>query len=146
MTFLPRMAGVSGFLRRKASAALAAAVPAATYFKEALAPADSIVNITFASAGGWSATDESSQTGTWKIGGGTGANYWVRWTNTSGTLSTGTAGTWQQLSSDRTFGVSVTSNSGGLKTTIGTVEFATDSGGANIIASGSITLTAQVTT
>ncbi len=85
----------------------------------------------------------SIASGFWRTGGGTGSDYWIRWTNTSGTLSSGTAGSWLSLASNRAFGVTFTSPNGS-KTCVGTVEIATDSGGANVVASGSVSITAQV--
>jgi hypothetical protein len=41
----------------------------------------------------------------WKIGGGAGGDYQVRWQNTAGTLSFGTAGVYHRLDVDRTYGV-----------------------------------------
>jgi len=68
---------------------------------------------------------------------------WVRWTNTSGAINVGTAGTWQQLNANRTFGFSYTGLTGAPSVT-GTLQIAADSGGAVILASASYTLTPQV--
>lgn len=124
---------------------LAAAVPVGSYDIGTISPTDAVCNIQFDSAGTTtlSAGVNGGPAANWLVSG-TGAQFWVRWTNTSGTLTTGTAGTWQQMNANRTFGVSFTLNSTGSKVCTGTVEFATDSGGVNVVATGSITLTAQV--
>ena len=70
-----------------------------------------------------------------------GGNYEARWTNTSGTLSSGTAGTWQALSTTRNYSVSQTGV--GFKTCTGTLEIRRTVGGA-VLDSKSVTLTAQV--
>lgn len=73
---------------------------------------------------------------------GIGATLWLRATLTSGTFTSGTAGTWQALTTGLIF---TRASPGGVGTNIvtATFEIATDSGGANIIASGSITLSAE---
>ncbi len=123
---------------------LAAVVPGGTYTRHETSPTDAVCNLTFNSSGAWTITDDSSSTGTWLTGTGTGANYWVRWTSGIGSLSTGTAGTWQQLNVSRTFGVTFTGLNGS-QTATGTVHIATDAGGSNIIATGAFSLNAQVT-
>ncbi len=83
---------------------------------------------------------------TWLTSSGTpSSSYWVRWTNTSGTLSSGTAGSWLQLNSTREFSVTFTDDGGGSKSCTGTLEIAADSGGASVLATATITLTATVT-
>lgn len=97
-------------------------------------------------------------TGAWQIGGdnvgilasgntntGGGAGIWVRWTSTVGSLSNGgPSGTALQLNANRTFDVVFTALNG-TKSCTGTVDFATDAGMTNIIATSSITIAAQVT-
>lgn len=73
---------------------------------------------------------------------GIGTSHWVRATVTSGTLTSGTAGTWLQLSSNRTWNKQQTII--GASSVTFTLELATDSGGANIVATCSVTLTAEV--
>lgn len=145
MAVLPLLFSVAGFMKKLGSG-LAAAIPSGSYDNLQISPTDATCNISFNSAGtcSVSAGTTPSSPANWLTGTGTGANYWIRWTNTSGTLSTGTAGSWLQLNANQTFGVSFTLNSAGSKVCTGTVEIATDSGGANVIASGSITLNAQV--
>ena len=126
------------------SGALAAVVPAGSYSDNQQSPTDADCTITFNTNGSWSCTGDSGGSGIWKTGGGTGANYWIKWTNTSGTLSSGTAGTWQQISTNPAFGV-VFTGINGSKSCTGTVQIATDAAGVNVIDSGSITITATVT-
>lgn len=73
---------------------------------------------------------------------GIGASLWLRATLTSGTFTSGTAGTWQALTTGLIF---TRASPGGVGSSIvtATFEIATDSGGVNIIASGSITLSAE---
>jgi hypothetical protein len=74
--------------------------------------------------------------GQWATSSSVGSNYWIRLTQTSQlgiTTVTGAArGVWHQLSTTRTFGVSTSSLGYGSKTY--TVEIASDSGGATIVA------------
>lgn len=61
-----------------------------------------------------------------------GTSYWVRCTRQSGNaLNVGTENTWQQLSANRTFGYSSTTD---VMDGFFTFQLATDSGGANIVA------------
>jgi len=70
---------------------------------------------------------------------GVGNSYWVRFTITSGTVTTGTTGSWLALSSNQSWTKSATN---GAASVTGTLEIATDAAGANIIAActGSVTL------
>jgi hypothetical protein len=61
---------------------------------------------------------------------GIGNSYWVRFTVTSGTLTTNQASTWTALSSARAFDKQAVS--GAVSATV-TVEIASDSGGTNIV-------------
>lgn len=72
---------------------------------------------------------------------GIGANYWVRATVTSGSFSSGIAGTWLNLGTSRSW--SRSQNSIGSSTVQFTIDIASDSAGSNIVATGSFTLTAQ---
>jgi hypothetical protein len=70
------------------------------------------------------------------------ATYYVRLAPTSGSFSGSTANVWLALSSDQSWFVG---QSGfGTNSASGTLAIATDSGGTNIVASATITLTAQV--
>lgn len=65
-----------------------------------------------------------------------GDSYWARVTVTSGSLSSGTTGSWVQLNTFRDW----TRNNAGIEGTLSatlTLEIATDSGGSNIVASRS---------
>lgn len=73
---------------------------------------------------------------------GIGTSYWVRATHVSGdTFTLGTVGSWQQLSSNRTWGMHVAS--GGFRSGTYTFEVASDSGGVTVVATGNITVTAD---
>lgn len=115
------------------------------YTRTELSPTDADCTITYSTNGAVSITDDFSSSGSWRSPNetGIGSGFWIRWTNTSGTLSSGTAGSWLALSSSRSFGVLFTGTNG-TKTCTGTVEIATDSGGSNVVASGSVTITATV--
>lgn len=77
----------------------------------------------------------------WLIGSTTGSNYECRATLVSGTLSSGTTGSWIALSSDRRW--TVTRSSLGIKPCTFTLEIGL--AGANIaLATAEITITAQV--
>lgn len=73
---------------------------------------------------------------------GIGNVHWVRATVTAGTLSTGTAGSWLQLNSNRTWTRAQTVI--GSSSVTFTLELATDAAGANIVDTCSVTLLAEV--
>lgn len=66
-----------------------------------------------------------------------GDTHWVRASITSGTVTTGTTGSWLALSSNRQW--TKTAVNGDDSVTL-TIAIATDSGGTNIVSSGSVTL------
>lgn len=142
MPALTRLFAVAGFLKSLGSG-LTAFVPANSYDNAQVSPTDAICNLSLNANGtcSVSAGTTPSTAPDWKGPNGTGSNFWVRWTNTVGTLTTGTAGSWLSLSGGQTFGVSWTTNAVGSKQCTGTMEIATDAAGANIVATGSITLT-----
>lgn len=80
----------------------------------------------------------------WKTGGGTVSDYQCRWTNTLGTLSGGTAGTWLACSSDNTWTVTVTTDGFASKTCEGTVEIRMAASPNTVLATASVTLEAVV--
>lgn len=126
-----------------AATILAAFVPTNAYAATSINPSPVTCSITFASSGGWSATDGGALSGgIWKTGGGTGADYWIRWTTTDGALSSGAAGVWQSLAGNQTW--TRTHSAIGASSVTGTVEIATDAAGATVVATGSITLWAEV--
>lgn len=70
--------------------------------------------------------------------------YFVRATLNSGSLASGTTGTWLALTSDRSWSVQKLENSAGSQTANLTIAIATDSGGTNIVVSANISLEATV--
>jgi hypothetical protein len=77
------------------------------------------------------------------ISAGIGSSYWVRWTIVSSSISApfsqvGTSGTWQQLSTARTFGLqSGNNNTTGVSQIQSYFQIASDSSGTNIVAGSS---------
>lgn len=94
-------------------------------------------SLTFYSDGsiGFAENNGSGSMGRWG-GTGIGASYWIRFTQTSSygaSTETGSArGSWLQLSTNRTYGVS--RSLGGAGGRFYTIQIASDSGGANIVA------------
>lgn len=75
---------------------------------------------------------------------GIGSSYWIRATLSSGNAWTsGTMGSWIQLSSIRTW--TTNAAGGSVKSNVTLFEIASDAGGSNIVATGSITTTADGT-
>jgi len=101
-------------------APLAANVVAASYSNSDIS--GSTCSIEFRADGTVVVTDSAgtSVRYSWKTGGGSSGDYRIRWTNVTGTLSFGTAGTWQTLDTTRTYGVLF--NGTGIKSCTGTVE------------------------
>lgn len=121
---------------------LGALIPAGFYLHYAFDPDDATCNIQFSSNGTCAiSAGASPDPDDWKTGTGVGADYDIRWTNTSGSLSSGTVGTWLSLGSNRVFGVVRTIS--GTKTCVGTVEIRNATTLA-VLATGSITLEATV--
>ena len=86
--------------------ALVIALPASiTETKLVASPGTADATLIFSSDGTYAAGD-GSPSGNWAAPGsvGIGAGYDIRWVTSTGTLSTGTADTWQSLSSARTYG------------------------------------------
>lgn len=73
---------------------------------------------------------------------GIGSGYWVRVTLTSGAFSASDGSGWLQLSTSRNWTRNRPTGGSGKTGCTCTVEVATDSGGANIVASGSFALSA----
>jgi hypothetical protein len=71
---------------------------------------------------------------------GIGSNFWIRVTLSSGTTPTGSLNSWLQLSTNRSW--SVARPTVGTNTSVLAVSIATDAIGANIVATGSYTLSA----
>lgn len=78
--------------------------------------------------------------------GGIGSSYWIRFTQTSstgGSTETGSGrGVWNQLSGNPSFGLSRSGNGYGQR--IYTVQIASDSGGSNIVATTSISISVEI--
>ena len=79
---------------------------------------------------------------TWLTGDGAASDYEVRWTSTSGTLSSGTEATWQGCGTDRVYYVRCT-GAWSSETCTGTLEIRAASDGT-ILTSASVTLLAEV--
>ena len=135
----PQMLLAGGYV----APALSVVVPAGNYEHLVAQPTNAVCDLTFNTNGTCTVSGGVTSPGGGWMSGGSGASYWIRWTNTTGTLTTGTPATWQQLSTARTFGVSFTTNAAGSKNCIGTVDIATDSGGVTIVATGSVNLRAE---
>jgi len=78
-------------------------------------------------------TDEANYPANWATSTttGIGSSYWARVTVTSGSLTSGTTGSWVQLSSNTTWSKNTTGTGGA--TVLFTLEIASDSGGSNIL-------------
>ena len=70
--------------------------------------------------------------------------YFVRATLNGGSLTSGTTGTWQALTSDRSWSVQRLENQGGSQVANLTIAISSNSSGTNIVASANITLEATV--
>ncbi len=71
--------------------------------------------------------------------------YFVRATPTSGSFNSGdTTGVWLALTSDRVWALQQNEFQSGFQTVDATFAIATDSGGANVVASASVTLQTEV--
>jgi hypothetical protein len=121
--------------------AITIALPGAISGTDVQSPGPANATITFASNGTYSATGGAS--GNWgsPTTGGLGSGYDIRWTVVSGTLTTGTTGTWQSLSAGITYGrnrVAV-----GIATASGTVEIR-DASTLAVLATSTVTLEAEV--
>lgn len=81
---------------------------------------------------------------TWKTGSGAAADYEARWTTISGSLSSGTAGTWLGLGTDRVWTRTRTADGIGSDTVVGTVEIREAAAPNTVLATATITLTASV--
>ncbi len=70
--------------------------------------------------------------------------YYVRATLTAGSFSTGNAGVWEALTTNRVWSVELPDSPADFKSATATFAIATDSGGTNIVVSASISLEAMV--
>lgn len=71
------------------------------------------------------------------------SRYEVRATTISGTLTSGTTGSWTSLDTDQTWTVSRTINTAGVNEWVGTIEIR-DAASLTVLASAQLTLTAEV--
>lgn len=104
-------------------------------------PSTANATVTFANDGTWSASD--GQSGNWlsRPRSGAGSDYEILWETGTGTLTTGTAGSYQSLSSGYTFGRSRLT--AGLAEAFGTLRIRRAGAGAES-ASCPVTLSAEV--
>lgn len=79
---------------------------------------------------------------TWLTGGGVAADYDVRWTSTSGSLSTGSEATWESLAADRTYSVVDSVADLNSVTCTGTVEIR-DADTLAVLATATVTIEAD---
>lgn len=123
----------------------AATVNAASYSHTVESPANATSGIVVSSDGYLYRVDGAGTTlqYLWRSGAGVSSEYECRWTNTSGTLTTGTAGSWLSLASNVTFDVQFTTDAAGNKACTGTLEIRSAHSGI-VLASASITITATV--
>jgi hypothetical protein len=115
-------------------------VPSGSGLTSTSSPTTAICAATFDNSGAY--TIDGGGGGSWMVGlGGVASDYEIMWTNTSGTLSTGTAGVWLNLGTTRIFDVQRTTVGG--KSCTGTVQIRRASDSV-VLASGSITIQASV--
>lgn len=92
---------------------------------------------TFSSSGGFSSL---SDPGDWFVPNsvGIGSQYWAKFTRSSGNVFTqGSEGTWQSLSAGYAVGWTSTTQA---RSWVGTVQFASDAAGANIVATDNLNM------
>lgn len=124
-------------------------LPGGTVSSTTATPTNAAATLNFTSTG----TVTSSRAGigstvshNWHLapGAGVGNSFWLRATVTSGTNpTTGSINSWVQLSGTTTWQNSDTLANGLAVTSTLLIEIATDSGGSNVVTSGSYTLTAM---
>lgn len=108
------------------------------------APGTATAGVTFGTDGAisFNGSGPAADTNWWRpTAAGIGASYWVRATVNSGTLSTGTSGSWLQLNAARSWTKS--STGAGVLTCNITLQVASDAGGVDIVSSGSYNLSAD---
>lgn len=116
-------------------------IHAVDYTRTVTDPADATCSLTFGNDGQVSGIADNGAGYTW-LSGGTPGDYSVLLSTTSGTLSSGTAGAYQNLATSRTFGVTRTTV--GTKQWTGTATIRRDSDNAVMIGPVAISLTATV--
>lgn len=116
-------------------------IQAVDYTRSVVDPADATCSITFANDGSFSGIADNGVAYSWLSGGNPG-DYSILLTTTAGTLSSGTAGTYQNLGTSRTF--AVTRTSVGTKQWTGTVTIRRDIDSVVMAGPTNISLTATV--
>lgn len=117
------------------------AIQAVDYTRTVTDPADATCSITFASDGSFSGIADNGVGYSWLSGGAPG-DYSVILTTAAGTLSSGTAGSYQNLGTSRTF--AVTRTSVGTKQWSGSVTIRRDIDSVVMAGPTNISLTATV--
>ena len=119
-----------------------------TYTKFSVAPADAYAAYKLDSGGGIWKCEATSLVYTdtlddWLLVGSAG-DYWVRcnYDNDMPNVGSGSFNTWLQLSTPRSWGFEITASTGYVFTNL-TIEIASDAGGSNILATGTIYLEAE---
>jgi hypothetical protein len=119
-------------------------IPINNFSDIAIDPADATAALIFNSDGSGEMNGTVSNPFSWfepeTVG--IGSSYWIRLTVNSGTSPSGTVGVWLALSSSRSW--TLTRTTIGVSTGNYTLEIASDSGGVSVVASASITMTADV--
>jgi hypothetical protein len=120
-------------------------VASATISETALDPADATANVSFGTDGACSTASDLGSLADWWTRApivGIGASYWIRCTVNSGSVTGSATGSWLQLNSVRSWGITRTVI--GTATANLTIAIASDAAGANILASDTFNLSAIV--
>lgn len=117
-------------------------LPGGAAFDFAASPSSASASVSFGTDGSISLTGGGSQSWFSPNVAGVGASFWVRATLNSGAVSSGTTGSWLQLNSSRSWTCNRT-GIGAISANL-TIEIALDSGGSQIVATGTYTIEAEV--
>lgn len=125
------------------NAALAASY---TFNDNAVTPANAASGIKLDSDGQVYRLNGSTYTsvGTWLTGGGTSADYEGRWTTSTGSLSSGASGVWENLGTDQGWSRNNNSDTPGAEVCTGTLEIRMAAAPNTVFTSSSVSLTATV--
>lgn len=107
----------------------------------AISPTDAVVTLTLSNAGTWTCTGGGS--GTWQSGGAA-SDYEAMMTTISGTLSSGTAGSWLNLGTSRSWARNETRNGFFSSTYQGTLQVRMAASPFTVLSSTTVTLLAEV--
>jgi hypothetical protein len=119
-------------------------LPSTSVSASATAPTDATANLRIDADGHqYQGSNTFVDVGAYITPTGNAGNYSVRGTELSGTVSTGTVGSWLALTSDRTWQVTFTGNSGSKSCTL-LLEFALTADTSNVVYSQSVTMSADV--